>query len=250
MCALFKEKYMKKIVVLLGILMLIGSCAYAETIKIYQKESSGSIYDDSRGMTIERQSSESLEISPILNGQFDGKKNKIRNKSGRNQDYIIAPDNSTAEVKAAIENLERRVNDPYVINVNGVKYYMIKNSADGQYTLDNIVGYGDNKKSLFASLIALNSDNDKSKLTKAELDKAGIRFVAVNPQGKLLVNDTSKDLKDIISIDLSTLKESVNNGKIGSFGYFDVYVNQYGEPKKKVGYVSFDSDEELLEMLK
>ena len=99
---------------------------------------------------------------------------------------------------------------------------MIKNASNGQYTLDNIVGYGDKKKSLFASLIALNSDNDKSKLTKDELDKAGIRFVAVSHEGKLLVNDTSKDFKNIICIDLSTLKESVNNGKIGSFGYFDV----------------------------
>ena len=93
-----KEKFMKKIVVLLGVLMLFASCTYSETIKIYQKESSGSIYDDSRGTIIERQSSESLEISPILNGQFDGKKNKIKNKSGRTQDYIIAPDNKTAEV--------------------------------------------------------------------------------------------------------------------------------------------------------
>ena len=242
---------MKNFLIIVFVSILLTPFAFAETIKVYQKEASQVTYDKESGTITEQTSVESVDVEPILNNKFNGKKEKIKNKSGNSKDYIIAPDNSSESIKNSIRNAVRRINDPYVIKVNGVKYYMIKNSSDGQYSLDNVVGYGDKRNSLFASLISLNSDRDKTKLTDNELDMAGIRFVAVSPQGKLLLNNNYQDFKDVMYIDLSNLKESVNNGKIGSFGYFDVYIkNSYGEIKKIIGYVSFDSDEELLEMLK
>lgn len=238
---------MKNIILSFCFLFLFIPAACSETRTIYQDEAPKSIYDDT---IIEQKSS---ETTVILNNKLEKNKFKnAKNKSGKSKDYIIVPDESNIDVKKAILNgVNRAINDPYVVKVNNVKYYMIKNSKDGQYTLNNIVGYGDKKTSLFSSLIALNSDNDKTKLTKEELEEGNIRFAAVNSQGKLMLNNDKTDLKDVVYIDLSTLKESINNGKIGSFGYFDVYIKTpFGQTKKIIGYVSFDSDEELSEMLK
>lgn len=152
----------------------------------------------------------------------------------------------------AIERIIRiTAGDPYVIKVNGVKYYMIKTSKDGVYTMDNIVGLKDNKTSLFDALRKLNSDKDNTKLTAEELKKADIRFVAAGNNGKLLLNNKEKDfnLDNIAYIDLSNLRETVNNGKIGSFGYFDMYIKTPNGQKKIIGYVSFDTESELLEMI-
>ena len=177
-------------------------------------------------------------------------KNKVKNTFGKNQDYITAPSGSEAVYSSSIQRLLAKINDPYVVKINKTKYYIVKNADDKNYTLNNILGYGDNKTSLFSSLKSLDTDTD-NKITKEELKKAQIRFVALN-NGKLQLNTPESDFNDILYIDLGNIRESVNtNNMIGSFGYFDVYItDKNGSTKKIIGYVSFDSDEELIEMIK
>ena len=198
---------------------------------------------------------EKLNSNPFFDDGTQSKskksKQKIKNTAGKNQDYITAPSNSGDEYKNTIRKIVSRINDPYVIKINGVKYYLVKNATDGNYTLNNILGYGDSKTSLFTSLSSLDTNSDL-KITKEELQKANVRFVEVGGNGKLQLNDTSKDFTDIVYIDLGNIRESINTANmIGSFGYFDVYIkDKNGNKKKIIGYVSFDSDNELLEMIK
>ena len=96
----------------------------------------------------------------------------------------------------------------------------------------------------------INKDN---KITSSELKKQNIRFVRLDFTNKLILYDKTKDfnLNNIEFIDLSTLRESVNNGNIGSFGYFDVYVKlNDGIIKKITGCVTFETDKELMELIK
>ena len=140
--------------------------------------------------------------------------------------------------------------DPYAVKINGQKYYMVRNREDNQYTKYDILGYDDTKAELFDDMKSLNSDNDTTKITQEELKKAGIRFVAV-VNNKLQLQDKSLDysLDNIKYIDLTTLRGTVNNGKIGSFGYFDMYIKENNKTKKIIGFVTFDSDEDLNEMV-
>lgn len=143
-------------------------------------------------------------------------------------------------------------NDPYMIKVLNNKYYLVKDSLNNQYTLNNIIGYTDQKGSLFNAMrkLDLNKDN---KITSSELKKQNIRFVRLDFTNKLILHDKTKDfnIDNIKLIDLSTLRESVNNGNVGSFGYFDVYVKlNDGIIKKITGCVTFETDKELMELIK
>lgn len=143
-------------------------------------------------------------------------------------------------------------NDPYMIKISNNKYYLVKDSLNNQYTLNNIIGYTDKRGSLFTAMwkLDLNKDN---KITSSELKKQNIRFVRLDFTNKLILYDKTKDfnLNSIEFIDLSTLRESVNNGNIGSFGYFDVYVKlNDGIIKKITGCVTFETDKELMELIK
>lgn len=188
----------------------------------------------------------------IYNDKMPNKstKQKIYNTFHKKHDNLIMQ--TDIMDSEAIERIIRiTAGDPYVIKVNGIKYYMIKNSKDGAYTTDNIVGLNDNKTSLFDAMRKLNSDKDNTKLTSEELKKSDIRFVAVGNNGKLLLNNKEKDfnLNNISYIDLSNLRETINSGNIGSFGYFDMYIKTQNGQKKIIGYVSFDTESELLEMI-
>lgn len=143
-------------------------------------------------------------------------------------------------------------NDPYMIKISNNKYYLVKDSLNNQYTLNNIIGYTDKRGSLFTAMrkLDLNKDN---KITSSELKKQKIRFVRLDFTNKLILYDKTKDfnLNNIEFIDLSTLRESVNNGNVGSFGYFDVYVKlNDGIIKKITGCVTFETDKELMELIK
>lgn len=143
-------------------------------------------------------------------------------------------------------------NDPYMIKISNNKYYLVKDFLNNQYTLNNIIGYTDKRGSLFTAMrkLDLNKDN---KITSSELKKQNIRFVRLDFTNKLILYDKTKDfnLNNIEFIDLSTLRESVNNGNIGSFGYFDVYVKlNDGIIKKITGCVTFETDKELMELIK
>ena len=210
----------------------------------YTNTNSNSEYDFTVGQNKEEvQRKENLEIPGTKRSNY------VKNISGKKTDYLVVP--PSKDVSDKLNRIVAKINDPYVIKIDGTKYYMVKNSATGVYTLDNIIGYGDEKTSLFNALNNINSDNDNTKLTKEELKAAQIRFVAVDNNGKLQLNNKSKDFTAVEYIDLKTLRESINNGAIGSFGYYDVYVKDLnGQIKKVIGFVSFDSDDELLEMIK
>ena len=191
-----------------------------------------------------------VSANNIYDDKTPTKNKKIYNTFHKKHDNLIMQ--TDIMDSEAIERIIRiAASDPYVIKVNGVKYYMIKNSKDGKYTTDNIVGLKDNKTSLFDAMRKLDSDKDNTKLSSEELKKADIRFVAVGKNGKLLLNNKEKDfnLDNISYIDLANLRETINNGKIGSFGYFDMYIKTPNGQKKIIGYVSFDTESELLEMI-
>lgn len=143
-------------------------------------------------------------------------------------------------------------NDPYMIKISNNKYYLVKDSLNNQYTLNNIIGYTDKRGSLFTAMrkLDLNKDN---KITSSELKKQNVRFLRLDFTNKLILHDKTKDFNpnNIEFIDLSTLRESVNNGNVGSFGYFDVYVKlNDGIIKKITGCVTFETDKELMELIK
>ena len=178
-------------------------------------------------------------------------KPKVYNTFHRKHDNIILQTDTTKASEAAVM-ASRAALDPYVVKIKNVKYYMVKNSPDGIYTKENIIGLNNNKNSLFEDMKQLNSDKDNTKITAEELKKAGIRFVAVDNNKKLMLHNKEKDypLDNISYIDLANLRETINNGSIGSFGYFDMYIKTNEGPKKIIGYVSFDTEDELTEMIR
>lgn len=181
--------------------------------------------------------------------------NGVTNKFGLKQDYLYVDnvDNSSAENMNAIALvLLASVSDPYMVKINGKKYYIIKDSKNGVYNFNNIVGYRDKRSSLFTALKQLNTDSDKTKLTSTELKKQNIRFVYVSPDNKLQLKNYAMDydLNNVVYIDLGNTRESINNGTIGSFGYFDMYIkDNYGRTKKVIGCVTFETDDELKAMM-
>lgn len=144
---------------------------------------------------------------------------------------------------------QARTADPYIIKINKQKYYLVKNKRNGNYTINDILGYEDSKSDLFKELKDLNTNKD-TKITKAELKKADIRFVKLK-DNKLQLKDKTQDysLDNVLYIDLKTLRGSINNGEIGSFGYFDIYIIDNNQTKKIIGFITFDSDEVLRDLI-
>lgn len=138
--------------------------------------------------------------------------------------------------------------DPYMVKIENTEYLMVKDNNDGKWTENDILGYNDKIEQLFNSLINLNSDGDKTKLTAAELKSRKIRFVQISPTGELLIKNTSKDfnLDKIDYIDLVNLKTIANNSKTGIHGHFNLHLKT-NNPKKKLvlGYVVFFTNQEL-----
>ena len=164
--------------------------------------------------------------------------------SGSNCNYILVPPkgNTFSAIARAINS------DPYIIKINGVKYYLVFENKSGNYTFKDIVGYDDARESIFKSLIALNSDSDTTKITGAELKKANVRLVRLQNNGKLAFGDKSLDfdVDKIAYIDLNYIRETLNNGTIGTCGYFVVYIkNNSGKLQKVIGQVTFEDEKEL-----
>ena len=164
--------------------------------------------------------------------------------SGANCNYILVrPKGNTFSAIARAIN-----SDPYIIKINGVKYYLVFENKSGNYSFKDIVGYDDARESIFKSLIALNSDSDTTKITGAELKKANVRLVRLQNNGKLAFGDKSLDfdVDKIAYIDLNYIRETLNNGTIGTCGYFDVYIkNNSGKLQKVIGQVTFEDEKEL-----
>ena len=135
------------------------------------------------------------------------------------------------ELEAAIKKINppqsspKKSCDPYVINIDGVEYTMILDNKDGKWDTNDILGINDDKNNLFAALKGLESDGDTSNISGEELAKAGIRLVAKDKNGKLALDDPSKDfdLSKVSKIDISSLKQSADNdGNVGTFGNFNL----------------------------
>ncbi len=164
--------------------------------------------------------------------------------SGSDCNYILVPPKGStfSAIAQAINS------DPYIIKINGTKYYLVFENKTGNYSFKDIVGYDDARESIFKSLIALNSDNDNTKITGAELKKANVRLVKLQKNGKLAFSDKSQDydVNKIAYIDLNYIRETLNNGTIGTCGYFDVYLkNGSGKLQKVIGQVTFEDEKEL-----
>ena len=128
--------------------------------------------------------------------------------------------------------------DPFVIKVDGIKYYMVQNNK--------ILGEDSTLKTIYQPLYLLDKNNDK-KITSAELKNGNIRFVRLNNSGQLELNNKSLDypLANISYIDLNTLRRTQNAGDIGSFGYFDIYINHNYQIKKFIGQITYENKEDI-----
>lgn len=169
-----------------------------------------------------------------------------------NVDYMMVPwqnkNNLSAKGPRAIHVSNA---DPYIVEIDGVKYMMIKDNKDGNWDKNDILGINDPKENLFLSLVYLNNDFDGSKLSANELKAGGIRFAAIGSDGKLILQDTKKDfdLNKIDYIDLSNLKHISNSNETGVFGHFNLYLKTTdGTKKLVVGKVMFDETKDLQEL--
>ena len=128
--------------------------------------------------------------------------------------------------------------DPFVIKVDGIKYYMVQNNK--------ILGEDSTLKTIYQPLYLLDKNNDK-KITSAELKNGNIRFVRLNNSGQLELNNKSLDypLANISYIDLNTLRRTQNAGDIGSFVYFDIYINHNYQIKKFIGQITYENKKDI-----
>ena len=128
--------------------------------------------------------------------------------------------------------------DPFVIKVDGIKYYMVQNNK--------ILGEDSTLKTIYQPLYLLDKNNDR-KITSAELKNGNIRFVRLNNSGQLELNNKSLDypLANISYIDLNTLRRTQNAGDIGSFGYFDIYINHNYQIKKFIGQITYENKKDI-----
>lgn len=137
--------------------------------------------------------------------------------------------------------------DPYVLQIDGNKYMLVKENNDKKFDKQDILGINDTKETVFASLRPLDINRD-SKLTGDELSKSNVRLVKIGKDGKL-INDKKQDFQNskIVYIYMKELRKAYkNNGNTGDFGMYDVLVkNDDGTTKLVTGYVTFESEEEL-----
>ena len=143
--------------------------------------------------------------------------------------------------------------DPYIININGKSYVLVKDSKDNNWTAENILGYTDSRSDLFESLKNIESDGDKTKITSEELKKANIRLVLLNSDQTLALNDRNLDfdVNKVQYIDMKNLRTALGNkNEDGTFGYFYAIINENGKNKAYPGRVTFEEKEELDKYIK
>lgn len=143
--------------------------------------------------------------------------------------------------------------DPYIVNINGKNYVLVKDAQDNNWTVENILGYNDSKEDLFASLKKLETDNDSTKISAQELKNAGIRFVLLNPDQSLVLDDRTKDfdLEKVQYIDMKNLRTALGNkNDDGTFGYFYVVIKENGKKRAYPGRVTFEEKQDLNKYIK
>ena len=144
--------------------------------------------------------------------------------------------------------------DPYIIPIDGVEYYLVKDYGYGKWDLTDILGLGDKPDNLFAALKALDFDGDNTKLTPFELSYNRIRLVAKNPKGYLELKHPEKDfpINKVLYIDLNSIKsataDDINNG---IYGYFDVVIKtDTNQTQTVTATLTFDHSKNLKKILK
>ena len=143
--------------------------------------------------------------------------------------------------------------DPYIINIDGNNYVLVKDSKTNEWTVDNILGSGDSRNDLFESLRKLESDGDVTKISAKELKKAGIRFVYLNSDQSLALNDRTKDfdIEKVQYIDMQNLRTALGNkNDDGTFGYFYVIIKENRQNRAYPGRVTFENENELNKYIK
>ncbi len=154
--------------------------------------------------------------------------------------------NSTPTLR--VLNLSLSYLDPYVISAGGKNYILITDRKDDNWSVENILGYDDNRDDLFGALKKLESDGDNDKITKDELKKAGIRFALLNSDGSVALDDRELDydLEKVLYIDMKNLRTALGNkNQDGTFGYFYVIVKDGGKKRALNGRVTFEEKKEL-----
>lgn len=138
--------------------------------------------------------------------------------------------------------------DPYIVNIQGTEYVLVKDSKNNEWGIENIVGYDDKKDDMFGALKKLENDGNKDKINKDELKNADIRFVKLNSDGSLALNERELDfdIEKIQYIDMKNLRTALGNkNQDGTFGYFYVIIKDDNGKKAYPGRVTFESEEEL-----
>lgn len=127
--------------------------------------------------------------------------------------------------------------DPFMVKIDGIKYYMMYKGASNP-SVKTLVGCsGQSKFDFFTPLRDMESDNNYSKLTASELQKAGVRLVATDIHDTLLYNQPDKDfnLSKVSYIDMDRLR--ITPAAVG-YGNFDLYIKKdNGNLKKIIGKV-------------
>lgn len=138
--------------------------------------------------------------------------------------------------------------DPYIVQFDGINYVMVKDNPTKKWSKKDLVGINDTKTTIFKALKDLESDGDRTKLTANELKCANIRFVKLEQNGTLLLNNKKQDynLNKINYIDMLNLRKTANSEETGIFGHFNLYLNtNNGSKKMVIGYVTLDMNKNL-----
>lgn len=221
---------MKKIVILLFTIVFTMNVSFAEEIK----------------WTVERNTSSDVSENPVV----------LETKSSRfgNVDFLKLPikrqviTSATSDLKTDTVEFDAILpqsivsRDPFVIKIDGVKYYMVQNNS--------IVGQDSTLENIYEPLFKMDKNKDKN-LTSQEMKNSNIRFVRLNNKGQLEIADKSLDypLINIAYIDLNTLRKTNNTGKLGSFGYFDIYINKDYQLKRFIGQITYEDEESINKLL-
>lgn len=138
--------------------------------------------------------------------------------------------------------------DPYFVEIDGVRYMLIKDNNDNVFNEKDILGINDSQKNIFASLRPLDINRDLL-LTGEELTNAGVRLVKLNSDGKLDYQNRLNDYpnSNIEFIYLTELRKAYkNNGSTGQFGQYDVVIkNNSGKKSLVTGLVTFETKEQV-----
>lgn len=237
---------MKKIWLLSALLLLVNQACFAGST-YYTLQGSKGIYSNSpirfsTSPRIIRKTSTTAADSELMNaflagaGLATGRLSLLSNPSINNSNNAL-----------------RTFLDPYIVTINNKNYILVKDSKDNNWTPENILGYNDSRDDLFGSLKQLESDGNGARISERELRDADIRFVLLNSDGTLNLNDrtTDFDLKKVQYIDMQNLRTALGNkNQDGTFGYFYVIIKDGATKRAYPGRVTFEEKEELNKYIK